>query len=223
MPPNISEARNLDDLRDEYLQNQLAGDRRAALSFIDATLRSGVTVADVRSHIVQAAQREIGRLWQEDRISIAQEHMATAISQLVTAHLFQHAKFSERVGRKVLVACVPGELHEFPARLLADALDMAGFDVRFLGADVPADDLLEEIAREKPDLLALSVTMIFNLRTLGEVLKEVRASHATLRIAVGGLASEHSNAFPSDTRTHIITGDSVRFIERLETLIREAA
>ncbi len=223
MPPNHSAARNLDDLRDQYLQNQLAGDRRAALTFIEDTLRAGVPVADVQARIVQAAQREIGRLWQEDRISIAQEHMATAISQLVMAHLFQHAQFSARLGRKVLVACVPGELHEFPARLLADTLDMAGYDVRFLGADVPIDDLLTEIEREKPDLVALSVTMVFNMRSLREVLKTVRARHAELRIAVGGLACEHSSSSPADPNSHFINGDPVRFVERLATLFPEAA
>ena len=141
-----------------YLETQLEGDRRAALQFIDETLRRGIPPDDVRCHVVQAAQREIGRLWQEDRISIAQEHMATAISQLALAHLFQHATFHARVGKKVVVACVPGEHHDFPARLLADALDVAGYDVRFLGADVPLDSLLRAVDMEKPDLLALSVT-----------------------------------------------------------------
>src|ERR1700743_2098453 len=150
-------------LRDRYLQHQLRGDRRAAVRFIDDLLKDGTSVDDVKHRIVQSAQEQIGRLWQEDRITIAQEHMATAISQLVLAHLFNLSVFRERLHRKILVACVPGEHHEFPGRLLADALDVAGYDVRFLGADVPQDALMSALKDESPDVVALSVTMLFHV------------------------------------------------------------
>src|SRR6201992_2596481 len=163
-----TEMLNLTDMRDQYLQQQLRGDRRAALQFIEAALRDGASVDEVRCRIVQDAQREIGRLWQEDRITIAQEHMATAISQLALAHLFQRSEFKGRVNKKVLVACVPGEHHEFPARLLADALEVGGYDVRFLGADVPLDSLVHSIEVETPDVVALSMTMLFHLSALRE-------------------------------------------------------
>ena len=117
-----AEMLNLADMRDQYLQQQLRGDRRAALQFIETALSGGASVNEVRCLVIQAAQREIGRLWLEDRITIAQEHMATAISQLALAHLFQRDEFRDRVNKKILIACVPGEHHEFPARLLADAL-----------------------------------------------------------------------------------------------------
>src|SRR3954452_4471428 len=60
---------NLADLRDQYLQQQLRGDRRAALHFIETALSEGASVNEVRCRIVQDAQREIGRLWLEGRIT----------------------------------------------------------------------------------------------------------------------------------------------------------
>src|SRR3569833_2891959 len=153
----------LADMRDRYLQQQLLGDRRAALRIIDAALHDGASVDEVRCRIVQAAQREIGRLWQVDSITIAQEHMATAISQIAIAHLFQRSEFRGRVNKMVLVACVPGEHHEYPARLLADALEVEGYDVRFLGADVPLVSLIHSIETEAPDVVALSMTMLLHL------------------------------------------------------------
>jgi methanogenic corrinoid protein MtbC1 len=207
---------NLDALRDQYLHTQLAGDRRAALQFIEGALRAGHSVASVRARVVQAAQREIGRLWQEDRISIAQEHLATAISQLALAHLFQHSEFRARLGRKIIVSCVPGELHDLPARLLADALDVDGYDVRFLGADVPLPDLLDAIAIERPDLLALSVTMIFNLPSLRETLRRVRASNPALRIAVGGHAAVAASDSPAAFGDGIVAGSSEDLLGQIE-------
>lgn len=173
----------------EYLAAQLAGDRRGALAVvIDRGLRGGHGVGELQAGVVQAAQREIGRLWQQNRISIAQEHMATAISHVVMARLFEEASPAPRVGRKVVVACVQGELHEFPARLVADFLELGGFEVRYLGADVPTDDLLRLVRAERPDLLALSVTMSFNAPGVRLAVERIRAEHPRLPILMGGHA-----------------------------------
>lgn len=179
---------NLSELRRRYLAAQLAGNRREALRLvIDEGLARGAAVLDVQLEVIQAAQREIGRLWQENSISIAQEHMATAISSMALSHLFDMAPRAPANGKCVLVACVEGELHDFPARLVADALDLAGFDVRYLGASVPTDSLLQMIAADAPDLLALSTTMTFNVPALRRALERVRAqTGGKLPIVIGG-------------------------------------
>ena len=207
---------NLADMRDRYLQQQLLGDRRAALRFIDAALHDGASVDEVRCRIVQAAQREIGRLWQEDRITIAQEHMATAISQLALAHLFQRSEFRGRVNKKVLVACVPGEHHEFPARLLADALEVEGYDVRFLGADVPLVSLIHSIETEAPDVVALSMTMLFHLSALREAVSAVRAlKKPGLLVAIGGSVFETSSSLAAGIEADLVATNAADFISQL--------
>ncbi|MEY4549697.1 MAG: hypothetical protein RL685_5892 [Pseudomonadota bacterium] len=165
----------LSEVRGRYLLAQLAGDRREALRLvIEEGVSRGSSVAEVQLEVIQEAQREIGRLWQENQISIAEEHMATAISHMALAHLYDHAARAAANGKKVVVACVEGELHDFPARLVADALDLGGFDVRYLGANVPTASLVDLLCRERPDLLALSVTMAFNAPALRTAVREVR-------------------------------------------------
>jgi MerR family transcriptional regulator, light-induced transcriptional regulator len=211
---------NLQELRDRYVRMQLAGDRRAALQFVEEALSAGIPAAVISTRIVAAAQREIGRLWQENRISIAQEHMATAISQVVLAQVFGHAEFRARVGRKILVACVPGEHHDFPARLLADALDLAGYDVRFLGADVPLEALARMVGTEQPDLLALSVTMLFNLQSLRETLRAVRKSGGdAVPIAVGGHAVSESGACARELGVELVATDAETFVPEVDRLL----
>lgn len=119
---------DLAGLRATYLSALLEGDRRTALKLLrEQGVQAGASVAQLSADVVQAAQHEIGRLWQENAISIAQEHQATAIAQVALAYLYDLAPPALDNGKKVLVACVEGELHEFPARLVADALDLAGF------------------------------------------------------------------------------------------------
>jgi len=215
---------NLANMRDQYLQQQLRGDRRAALQFIEAALQEGASVDEVRCRIVQDAQREIGRLWQEDQITIAQEHMATAISQLALAHLFQRSEFRQRVNRKILVACVPGEHHEFPARLLADSLEVHGYDVRFLGADVPLDSLIDSIATENPDVVALSMTMLFHLPALREAVVVVRGlKNPRMLIAIGGSLFESTPALAADLGADLIATDAAAFISQLNQKLGPAA
>lgn len=173
-----------------FVAAQLAGDRTEALRIVvEDAVRLGMSVVDVQARVIRPAQHEIGVMWQRNQISIAQEHLATGIAQLVMARLFEHAPAVGRNGKHVAIACVEGEHHELPARLIADYLDHAGFNVRSYGADLPIDHLVETLAKSKVDVLALSATMSFNLPALRTTVEKVRAALGTeLPIVVGGHA-----------------------------------
>ncbi|WP_240359215.1 cobalamin B12-binding domain-containing protein [Pyxidicoccus trucidator] len=176
-------------LREQYLAAQLAGNRREALRLlVDEGLLRGIPLQTLHLEVIQQAQYEIGRLWQENIISVAQEHLATSISQLALAHLYRHLPRDPDNGKVVMMSCVEGELHEVGARMASDFLEMAGFDVRFLGANVPPEHLARMVRDVRPDLLALSVTMTYHLPQLREAVKHARAAAPGVPIAVGGLA-----------------------------------
>jgi len=207
-----------------YVEAQLAGDRREALRIVlDDGLARGASVQDLQARVIQAAQREIGRLWQVNRISIAQEHMATAISHVVLSRLFDEARSDPRLGRKIVVACVAGEYHEFPARIVADFLDLGGFEVRYLGANVPTDDLLRMLREEKPDLLALSVTMSFNVPSLRQVIAHVRNAHPELPILVGGHALEWEPDLAADCQVDTCEPDARCLVDTARRLLSRPA
>lgn len=186
---------SLDDLKTRYLKAQITGNRREALRVVvQDGLATGASVLQLQIDVIQAAQRDIGRLWQENQINIAQEHMATAISQLALAQLYDEAQRAPSNGKKVLVSCVEGELHDFPSRMVADALDLAGFQVVHLGADVALSKLLSGLTEQRPDLLALSCTMDFNLPALRTAVPRVREHVGLgLPIVVGGSACNVSD------------------------------
>jgi MerR family transcriptional regulator, light-induced transcriptional regulator len=177
-------------LLDRYLAAQLTGDRRAALRLLlDDGLGRGIPVPNLYLDVVQAAQYRIGELWQMNRISVAQEHLATAISQVAVAELYRAAICAPSNGKSAIVACVGGELHELGARITADFFEMAGFEVRYLGANAPTDTLVAALREEQPDLLIASVTMNLHLDRWRElVLQSREAIGNKLRLAVGGHA-----------------------------------
>lgn len=121
-------------------------------------------------------------------MATAISQMATAISQMALVHLFELAPVPRARGRKIVVACVEGEMHDLPARLVADYLESEGYSVRYLSANVPTESLCIALAQQSPDLLALSVTMSFNVTGLRAAVAAVRERFPTLKILAGGQA-----------------------------------
>ena len=196
-----------------FLAAQLAGDRRSAVSLIVESAERGASIVSLQADVIAAAQTEIGRLWQANKVSIAQEHLATSISQLALARLFDCAPHPTPNGKLVYVACVQGEMHDMPARLFADFLDHAGFSVRYFGPDVPTPDLVASVQTQRPDLLALSVTMSFNVGSLRAAVTEVRAIAPDLPIAVGGHAVRWSDSVVSELGVVTAPSDPTSLIE----------
>jgi len=180
---------NFDELTASYLHAQLESDRREAVRLlVEDGFNRGASVVSLMLDVIQPAQREIGRLWQSNRLTIADEHQATAISQVALAHLYQLASRGQPRGKRILVACVEGERHDMGARVVADLLDFEGFDVFFLGADVPVASLADKVRAARPDLVVLSVTMTFHQDALRRSVAAIRDFAPGLPIAGGGHA-----------------------------------
>ena len=179
----------------------------------------GLSVGDVYRDIIEPAQQEIGHRWQRNEISVAQEHLATAISQLVVANIYTRVPRSSANHKFVLVACVPGELHELGARIASDFLEMAGFSVHFLGADVPADSLAAMALARRPDLVVLSVVTPRAAAGLRDAVAQLRAAAGgTLPILVGGLAAEDVPDLPDGGVTYV-GGDARALTARARVLL----
>lgn len=171
-----------------YLRLLLGGERHAAARLILEAVESGVPVREIYLHVFQTSQREIGRLWQTNRVSVAQEHYCTAATQLIMAQLYPRIFRTERNGRTFVATSVAGELHEIGARIVSDFFEMEGWDTYYLGANSPTPAILRALAERKADVLAVSATMTFHVRAVAELIAAVRASEALggVKVLVGG-------------------------------------
>ena len=197
-------------LRLAYLSGALAGRRGEAWEATREAIRQGLSVADVYRDLVLWAQRHLGELWVGAAITVAQEHMASAVTQSVIARLYAEIPGDRPAGR-ALVAGVEGELHALPAQLASDLLELDGWDVAFVGTHVPLQSVLAAIEAEKPDVLGLSTTMGFNLPKLVALVAAVRAKFATLPIVVGGRAMRGALALSTELSLAVDGGDGAAF------------
>ena len=171
-------------LAQQYTDALLRGERHLATRLIVEAAESGVDVRDIYLRVFQPFQYEIGRLWQMNQISVAQEHYCTAATQLAMAQLYPYIFSAERSGRRLVATCVSGELHEIGARIVADLFEMEGWDTYYLGANTPTQSILTVLKERRPDLLTISATMTFHVRGVADLIAHVRAADLGRRIAV---------------------------------------
>ena len=167
----------------------VAGNRAAAGEIILGRVRDGDSLLDIGIGVVQPAMYDVGDLWQSSRVSIAQEHLATAITQTLMAQAFAHAEFAPATNRKALFTCVQGNDHTLGIRMVSDAFEVAGWDVQFLGANTPARSLVKQVNHFRPELVGLSVAMPQQVAALKMAIQQIRAEMGCRRptIMVGGL------------------------------------
>lgn len=178
----------------------LRADRRAAVEIVNEAVRDGLSIRDLYLQVFQPVQREIGRLWQNNDITVAEEHYCTASTQAMMAQFYPQILATPRIGRKVVVACVGSELHEIGTRMVADFFEMAGWDGIYVGANTPTNALIELVCRERPHLVALGVTMTYHLGTAAKVIEGLRADDRCrdVKILAGGYVfQQHSELWRS--------------------------
>jgi diguanylate cyclase (GGDEF)-like protein len=178
-----------EDLCVRFRDALLAGSAKTAEQVADQALAAAQDAAAVQARVLAPAMRMIGEFWEQGRISVADEHLATAISHAIAARLFQHLLRSEtRSLDRVILAATQGEHHVLGLRMIADALEGAGYDVMYLGPDVPLRSLLETCNKYTPAVLGLTVSMGLNVPTLLWEIEEVSKLDHPPAVMVGGRA-----------------------------------
>jgi len=173
-----------------YLELLLAARRRDALDLVMNALDEGLPLEDLYLRVLQPAMREVGRLWERNEISVAQEHYISAATQLIVSQLYPRLLDGPRNGKKLLAACVAPNLHEMGLRFLCDIFELRGWDTHFYGANTPTPDFVESVQKREPDVVAIGATLTCQLPAVSELIRQIRSrtGEKRPRILVGGAA-----------------------------------
>jgi DNA-binding transcriptional MerR regulator len=141
--------------------------------------------------LIQKSISMIGGDWYEGKASVQQEHFASALAMRRLNSLLAAAPAPTRPGR-ILAACPSGEHHEFGLLLLVLLLRRRGWDVVYLGADVPILRLESALQAANPYLVvtvAQTLPSAASLRRMGEFLasRDLRMAYA------GGIINTQPN------------------------------
>lgn len=173
-----------------YLMAVLNGRRIQAQSLVLDALQKGMTIRQVYLDVFQPSLYEVGALWERGQLSIAKEHLATAITQSILSRVYADVSLAIHDEQQAIVACLTGNQHEIGPRMLADFLQLAEFNTRFLGANTPLHSLIELIDEVKPDVIGLPASTPDHVAAVKDAIQHLRTEFTTYHptIMVGGLA-----------------------------------
>jgi len=180
----------LDLTRSVFLAAILRGQRKSALTIVNEALRAGHSHVDIYVNVFTDALHRIGKLWEMNKITVAQEHMATSITQYAIAAIYPRL-VPEVIDRgRMVVTGVSGELHQIGANLVADTMEAKGWNVQFLGSNVPHSSVIAAVEESSANVLCISTTIVANLPSVVELVEAARSKlrDRAPRIVLGGAA-----------------------------------
>ncbi|WP_084263214.1 cobalamin B12-binding domain-containing protein [Actinomadura formosensis] len=168
----------------------IVGDEYAATDAAVAALDEGMDAETLLLDVIAPLQARVGSEWAANRLTVVQEHTATAVIERVIAALALHPAVRRRQrgeprGR-IAVACIDGEWHALPARIVAEVLRLRGWQVDYLGAQVPTPHLISHLHRTGPALVALSSSIATRLPAAHAAITACQATGTP--VLVGGAA-----------------------------------
>lgn len=204
----------------EFLDALTRGDRRSAERLVDAALDRGAHLRELYLETIQPAMQEVGRLWQENRLSVAEEHLATAITQAAMGRAFERVyRWYDRRTPTLIAACADDERHQMGLRMLCDLLELEGWDTTYLGASVPVESLVDMVEKRRPDVVALSAAIAPHLPRVRAAIEAIRASGMAPMplIVVGGRAIGGDEALAKRLGADFTAADASDAVRELTT------
>ena len=175
-------------LYQDYLSSLLSGEKFTCRQIVQNLIGDKVELKDLYINLFQRSLYEVGELWENNRITVATEHLATTITSNLMTLAYPLIFNTEKIGKKAIITAITNEYHQIGARMVADLMELEGWDTFFLGSNTPIKDLEEMIREKEPDYLALSVAIYFNMSKLEEILKRINLEFPDLQIVIGGQA-----------------------------------
>lgn len=204
----------------EYMEILLEKNTRKALALIKQFTDQGIPATTVYVEILAESMRRVGELWHTAKISVDTEHYCTSVTQMAMAQMYPMIFSDTRKDRTLLCACPGTELHEIGARMVADVFENDGWDGIFLGAAVPEEYLMKAIRENKPDLVALSVTMPQHLMVCADLVKKIKEEFPDMKVAVGGGAFKSTHEIWKKWPVDIYSEDARELLARANEMVR---
>jgi MerR family transcriptional regulator, light-induced transcriptional regulator len=204
-----------------YADALLAGDPHDAELVVRDAVDGGLGEALLDDEVIRPALALVGDLWADGRLSVAEEHLATAISRHVVAILRDLFRLQrERRTHRVLLAAAEGEQHVLGLEMAASLIEHGGYDVRQFGADLPVEDLGLAIEIHEPAVVGFTTATERTALNLPAAFAAVRERSPHMGILVGGRGVDEAWATAWDVVVCRHVADAV---DRVDALVRRAA
>lgn len=213
--PGEVEKSRIDLLRSKWLSACLSFDAVEAENLINQAFAL-YPVETVCFEILQQGISEIGHLWFEGKVSVQQEHFATALAMRRIETLLSVTPRPTRE-KSILVGCPSGEWHSFPALLLDLLLRRKGLNVIYLGADTPLEAMKAAAGEIHPDLIVLAAQQLASAAAVRSA--ALRFKEIGIPMAYGGLIFNRIPELRGKIPAFFLGEDLEAAVNRIDQLI----
>lgn len=162
----VQGSNQIDDLRQNWLKACMAFDPLIAGGIINRAFAI-YPVEIVCSDLLQKGLSEIGELWYQGKVTVQQEHFASNLAMRRIETLIAASPSPTR-DQTILLACPAGEWHTFPTLMLNLSLRRKGFNVVYLGANTPLEDLEQTAVIVHPAAIILTAQRLTTAASVRE-------------------------------------------------------
>ncbi|MBS1857163.1 MAG: methionine synthase [Acidobacteria bacterium] len=175
---------------DERLANYIVqGTRDGLVPDLDLKLAEGATPLAIINGPLMAGMNEVGRLFNNNELIVAEVLQSAEAMKAAVAHLEQFMEKSDTAARgKVLLATVKGDVHDIGKNLVEIILANNGYSVVNLGIKVPPDVLIQAYHQHQPDAIGLSGLLVKSTHQMVVTATDLKTAGIAVPLLVGGAA-----------------------------------
>ncbi len=157
---------------------------------VDDLMNAGLTVRDLCLSYFAPAARELGRLWDCDKLPFTEVAMASARMHAILRNLpgGEAPRLTGNVQEALFVA-TPGETHTLGVLMAADHFRRLGWDVSAL-VGLDHDTLVRQILSDDRPVLGISCAGSLTMDALNRLIADVHARRPALAIVVAGAVTQ---------------------------------
>ena len=176
-------------------------DEPAAQSILDGIF-ADFALETVFRDVLLPYLNEMGIRWAAETLSVGQEHFA---SNIFRGRLSELARdWAEGNGSTAILACPPGEIHEFALMMAGIMLHRSGWTIRYLGSNTPIGVIIDLAKQTRPELILLSS---ITTKRFATIVAEMRQLSAIAPVAIAGRGATQEIA--DECGATLLVGDSV--------------
>ena len=175
---------------DERLANYIIeGTKEGLIPDLDQKLKDGVAPLDIINGPLMEGMKEVGRLFNNNELIVAEVLQSAEAMKASVAHLEQFMERAEDSAKaKIMLATVKGDVHDIGKNLVDIILTNNGYTVINLGIKVPPEELIRAYREHKPDAIGLSGLLVKSAQQMVITAGDLREAGISAPMLVGGAA-----------------------------------
>ncbi|XKH50663.1 cobalamin-dependent protein [Chryseomicrobium palamuruense] len=195
---------------DQLASYLLDGDEERAIQLVEKEMNQ-TSRQEMMNDLLTPAMQHIGNLWENNTITVADEHLATAICDFILSRLDIHLAPVERNEKTVLLMGVQDEEHYIGLKMVSSIFKQYGWRVRYLGPNMPESHAIKAIERWQPDVIAISAALVHRIMAIQSLVLKLNEDYPDIEVVIGGRITQQIDL-------HTLLPPSVTIMDSLPSL-----